>query len=263
MKQSIDAIDLWVERGGSGSPTLLLCHGVGCTGGVWNGLVEILERNWPGNWVVPDLRGHGRSDHAAEYSVGHHAADMASLLREAGDVVICGHSMGGLVAMLLASGTYGISVTHAISIGTKISFTDEERAQMIKLSQTPTRWFDTRDEAIERFLRVSGLVGLIDLDSDVAVYGVAEQDGRFRLAADMRTSSVVSSTFTGEIHASARAHTKIVVAAGTKDAMVPIQQLRELDPQAVELTGLGHNAHVEDPEAVWNLIADTIGMNHG
>ena len=43
--------------------------------------------------------------------------------------------------------------------------------------------------------------------------------------------------------------------------MVPSHLLRDLDPQAIELTGLGHNAYVEDSEAVWNIIADTIGLN--
>ena len=90
MKQNINGLDLWVEQGGSdanggsGAPTLLLMHGAGCVAGVWDGLVDILENKWPGNWIVPDLRGHGRSDHADDYSVGHLAADMASLLRDAG-----------------------------------------------------------------------------------------------------------------------------------------------------------------------------------
>ncbi|NQU69115.1 MAG: alpha/beta hydrolase [Rhodospirillales bacterium] len=263
MKQTINALDIWVERGESGSPTLLLCHGAGCTGGVWDGLVEILEQHWPGGWVIPDLRGHGRSDHAADYSVGHHAADMASLLRDAGEVVVCGHSMGGLIALALASASYGVNVTHAISIGAKLSFTDEERAQMIKLSETPTRWFDTRDEAIDRFLRVSGLTGLVDPGSDVAATGIVAENGRFRLAADMATARVAISAFTGELYEAAKAHTKTMLAAGSNDTMVPIPNLRDLDPDAVELTGLGHNAHVEDPDAVWKLITGTIGKNHG
>ena len=38
--------------------------------------------------------------------------------------------------------------------------------------------------------------------------------------------------------------------------MVDVQQLRLLDPDAVELQGVGHNAHVEDPEGVWALATD-------
>ena len=50
----------------------------------------------------------------------------------------------------------------------------------------PNRLFDTRDDAIERFLLVSGLTGLVDPGSDVAASGVLEDSGGFRLAADMR-----------------------------------------------------------------------------
>ncbi len=269
MKQNINGLDLWVEQGGSdadggsGAPTLLLMHGAGCVAGVWDGLVDILENKWPGNRIVPDLRGHGRSDHADDYSVGHLAADMASLLRDAGKVVICAHSMGGLIAMALATGMYGVDVKHAIAIGTKISFTDEELAQTLKRAEMPNRLFDTRDDAIERFLLVSGLTGLVDPGSDVAASGVVEDSGGFRLAADMRGALIAKSAYTEELYAAAGAHTHVVLAAGENDAMVPIPQLRELDPQGVELIGLGHNAHVEDPEAVWKLITNTIGMDHG
>lgn len=263
MKQNINGLDLWVERGGSGAPTLLLLHGAGCVAGVWNGLVEILEKDWPGSWVIPELRGHGRSDHADDYSVGHLAADMAALLRDAGEVVICAHSMGGLVGMALATGMYGVNVSHAIAIGGKISFTEEELAQTLQRAESPNRWFDTRDEAIERFLLVSGLTRLVEPGSDVAASGVAEENGRFRLAADMAAARIAKSAFTEELYAAAGTHTHVVLAAGSNDPMVPIAQLFELEPRAVELSGLGHNAHVEDPQAVWKLITDTIGMDHG
>jgi pimeloyl-ACP methyl ester carboxylesterase len=258
MKKAINGLDLWVERGGSGAPTLLLCHGAGGTGNVWAGLVEILARQWPGGWIIPDLRGHGRSDHAGNYSVGHHAADMASLVRDAGPVVICGHSMGGLVAIALATGWYGVDVTHVIAIGTRTGFSDQERDQAIERSKTPTRWFETRAQAVERFLLVSGLTGLVSPESDIAASGIVGEGGRFRLAADMRTAEVAKSAFTVEIHAAARSRAKVVLAAGTADQVATVAQLRTLDPLAVELTGLGHNAHVENPEAVWKLIADAV-----
>ena len=57
---------LHVKRGGSGQPTLLLLHGLGAVGEVWQGLEEVLTERWPGSWVIPDLPGHGRSAKAAE-----------------------------------------------------------------------------------------------------------------------------------------------------------------------------------------------------
>jgi len=267
MKQTIDGLDIWVERAGSGGPTLLLAHGAGCVGGVWDGLVGILEQHWPGSWVIPDLRGHGRSDHTADYSVGALAADMAVLLRDADEGVICGHSMGGLIAMALATGMYSVNVSHAIAIGVKMGFTDEEYAGIMKRSQSPNRLFDTRDEAIERFLLVSGLTGMVEPDSDLAASGITADGGGFRLAADMAAARIASSAFSEELFRAASAHTNVVLAAGANDLMVPTGKLHALAPEAVVLPGLGHNAHVEDPQAVWKLIAETIcqttGTDHG
>ena len=252
-------LDLWVEQGGSGEPVLLLCHGMSGTGAVWDGLRPHLESGWPGRWIIPDLRGHGRSDHAPGYGIAQHAADLAQLVEGSGRVVVCGHSMGGLAALVLATGWYGVDVTDALAIGVKISWTEAERAQTDKLIDRPDRWFESRDEAVERFLRVSGLAGLIDPASPAAATGVVEDDSRWRLAADNRTALVRGSD-ASEIFRVARDHANVVLAAGEGDAMVPAGELRALSPDAIVLDGLGHNAHVEDPARIWSLIAQTVGL---
>ena len=161
-RRRVGGLDLWVEAGGSGAPVLLLCHGMSGTGAVWDGLRPHLEAGWPGRWIIPDLRGHGRSDHAPGYGIAQHAGDLAVLIQEAltrepGPVFVCGHSMGGVAAMVLACGWHGIALAGVVAIGVKTAWTDEDRAQAAKLAQAPTRRFETREEAIERFLRVSGL----------------------------------------------------------------------------------------------------------
>jgi pimeloyl-ACP methyl ester carboxylesterase len=161
--------------------------------------------------------------------------------------------------MVLASGWYGVEVADVIAIGVKISWTGDERAQSAKLAQARVRRFETRDEAVERFLRVSGLVGLADPESAVAASGVVEDDGFWRLAADNRTALVAGSD-TAEIHHLARDHANVVLAAGAGDWMVPEDELRALSPDAIVLDNLGHNAHVEDPQRIWSLIARTAGL---
>ena len=42
---------LRVQRGGSGEPVLLLLHGLGATGEVWDGWRPLLARRWPGRWL--------------------------------------------------------------------------------------------------------------------------------------------------------------------------------------------------------------------
>ncbi len=263
-RRTVGALGLWVEHGGKGAPVLLLCHGMSGTGAVWDGLRPHLEAGWPGRWIIPDLRGHGRSDHAPGYGIAQHAGDLAALVQDAladqpGRVVVCGHSMGGLAAMVLATGWYGVDIGEVIAIGVKMSWTDDERDQAARLAQAPSRRFESRDQAIDRFLRVSGLAGLVDPGSPVAASGIVEDDGAWRLAADNRTA-LVAGRDTAEIYRLARGHANVVLAAGAGDAMVPEDELRALSPDAIVLDGLGHNAHVEDPQRIWSLIARTAGL---
>lgn len=248
----LDGIDLWVEEGGSGEPTLLLMHGLSGTGALWSDLRAILEREWPGRWIIPDMRGHGRSGHSDFYAIAQHAADMATLVHGAERLVCAGHSMGGLVGMLLASGWFGVMPKAVVTVGVKVEWTDEELAGADRIAAAPMRWFETREEALERFVLVTGLKGILNPGWDAAATGVLEENGKYRLAADNRTAMVARASMP-DIYSVARA--PIVLSCGEHDRMVTIDQLRTLDREAVMFAGLGHNAHVEDPESFWRLIA--------
>jgi pimeloyl-ACP methyl ester carboxylesterase len=45
------------------------------------------------------------------------------------------------------------------------------------------------------------------------------------------------------------------LAAGDRDPMVTLEQMRRIDPAARVFEGVGHNAHWEAPEQVWDFIA--------
>lgn len=47
---------------------------------------------------------------------------------------------------------------------------------------------------------------------------------------------------------------RVLLARGETDPMVSADELAELRPDALDLAGLGHNAHVEDPAAVLRLL---------
>jgi pimeloyl-ACP methyl ester carboxylesterase len=70
--------ELRVQAGGGGEPVLLMLHGLGATGDVWNGWTSLLGAQWPGRWLAPDLPGHGGSDPLPRYSFGALAASVAS-----------------------------------------------------------------------------------------------------------------------------------------------------------------------------------------
>jgi pimeloyl-ACP methyl ester carboxylesterase len=244
-------VRLYVEEHGSGPRTLLLLHGLGANGAVWTPLVARLRPRFAGRIVVPDLRGHGRSPHATRYGYGQHAADVAALVATDAPVHVVGHSMGAAIGLVLASGWFGIAVEGVLGFGMKVTWTGAELDKLAALARAPVRWFDTRAEAADRFLRVSGLVGLVAPDSPVVAAGVVAEAGRWRLAADAATVSAAGPP-PEDLVAGARA--RVVLGCGAADALVGIAALRRLAPDALELAGLGHNLHVEDPDALARVI---------
>lgn len=242
---------LWVEEGGSGTPALLLLHGLGSNAAVWDNLLPIINQRWRCRWLAPDLPGHGRSPHAPPYSLGWHAAAVAALFDPGEKVVVLGHSMGGAVAMALASAWFGVDVAHVIAFGVKLVWQEEEIAKARSLAQAPARRFATPAEAVERHLRVTGLVGLVDPDSAAAQSGVVADGSGFRLAADPRISEVVGAPI-DQIIAAMRAPLRL--AAGTRDPMVSLEQMRRFDPAAALIDDAGHNPHVETPARLWRIV---------
>lgn len=241
---------LYVETVGSGSPALVLLHGLGVNGAVWKPLVAEL-RSWPGRILIPDLRGHGRSPHLRPYGVGQHAADVAALLAPGEEVHILGHSMGGMIGLVLASGWFGVVPAHVLAFGVRTAFGAEELEKLRQFAGTPTRWFASRAEAAERFVRVAGLTGLADAESPVAAAGIVEEGGRWRLAADPATVLVAGPSFAGVM---SLVQSPRLLACGSRDPMVAVADLRAFDGAAVEIPGSGHNPHVETPAALARLI---------
>ena len=243
---------LQVRTGGSGQPTLLLLHGLGATSDVWAGWQPLLESQWPGRWLAPDLPGHGGSPPLARYTFGDLAASVASVLRDRDDVTVIGHSLGGVVGLALASGWFGVRVRFVVGLGIKVVWTPAELEKASELAVRPTAWFSSRSEAVDRHLRVSGLVGLIEADDQRLASGVCEHDGKWRLALDSAAFGVGRPDLPGLL---AACRADVVLARGEHDPMVTDAQLAELSPRVMaSLAGLGHNAHVERPVDVLSLL---------
>jgi pimeloyl-ACP methyl ester carboxylesterase len=239
--------DVFMRRGGGDGPALLLLHGLGATGEVWDGLTALLPGQWPGSWMVPDLPGHGRSAPLARYSIGGVAAAVATVLEPATPLVAIGHSLGGAVALALAGGWFGMQPSAVAGLGIKARWSQEELAKAAELAARPARAFATREEAVDRALRVAGLAGLLPLDSPLVDAAVVPSEGGWRLALDPAAFAVGAPAMDGLL---AAARVPVVLVAGEHDPMSPLEHLQPLVPEPVVLKGLGHNAHVEDPAAL-------------
>jgi pimeloyl-ACP methyl ester carboxylesterase len=94
----------YLEWGEASRPPLLLLHGGNQSAHSWDLVSLHLADRY--RVLAPDQRGHGDSEWSREcdYSVGALARDAAAFLRDrrAERPIVFGHSMGGMVALLLA-----------------------------------------------------------------------------------------------------------------------------------------------------------------
>jgi pimeloyl-ACP methyl ester carboxylesterase len=238
---------LWTEVRGAGDPLLVMLHGLNATAAVWEPLDAVVAASWPGRRMLIDLPGHGRSDPLAEYSFGGIAAEVARAIGPAtAPVVIVGHSMGGAVGLTLASGWFGVPVARALAVGVKVEWTAEELEAAARTRDRPVKWYDSHQEAEQRFLKLAGIS-----DPNQLAGGVRAVDGRFRVAADPRAASIGGPAMESFMAAAAA---PVRLACGELDRMVDVDQLRRFDPAAVVIPGCGHNAHIESPSALARLL---------
>ncbi|MEL7155218.1 MAG: alpha/beta hydrolase [Actinomycetota bacterium] len=235
--------------------TLLLIHGLGASGGVWSGVQE--ELAWPGRVVVPELPGHGAAPWTGDYSLGAMAAAVASELEPGEPVVAAGHSLGGVVALCLASGFFRPAVQAVVGVGLKIVWTDDDLAGMAKVAAKGVRHFDTRDEAATRFLRQAGLDGLVPLDHPATETGVVADGDRWRAAQDPLTFAQRPVPMAALM---AAAHCPVLLGAGEHDAMVSADDLAVHVDDPRIAAGRGHNAPVEDPAWFAQLVMEAASL---
>ena len=236
---------LWVHHGGSGAPVLLLLHGLGATGDVWEGWRPLLARRWPGRWLAPDLPGHGGARPLPSYTFDTLAGAVAGLIGEDTRTVVLGHSLGGVVGLALVSGRFPVSVQAVIGLGIKVAWTRDELDRAQAAAHRPPAWFASRDEAAARYLRVSGLAGLVPAEDPAVDAGLREQNGQWQLVMDPGAFAVGAPDMAQLL---ARAQAPVTLARGEHDAMNTDEQLSRLGVPTVTLPGLGHNAHVQSPQ---------------
>jgi pimeloyl-ACP methyl ester carboxylesterase len=96
------------ETRGTAGPAVLFLHGTGCDSEDWHPTLAQIEAHLeplPLRAIVTDFRGHGRSSTpGSAFSLGDLGDDVLLLIEHLAvdDVVIVGHSLGGMVAMDVA-----------------------------------------------------------------------------------------------------------------------------------------------------------------
>ncbi len=218
---------------------------------MWDGLCSVLEKQQLGRWIAPDLSGHGASPWRMRYSVGQLAADVAAQTLNESSLIVIGHSLGVYVGLALASGWFGADVVGVLGIGPKISWPAADIQIAGELAARPVKWYESRQEALARYRKVSGLSAEIAPHEEPLARGITESAGRWRLAQDPRTFEVAGAPFES---LATRCAAPVVLARGAADPMVSLQELRAHSSVALQIAGAGHNVHVEKPQAVVALL---------
>ncbi len=237
--------------------TLLLLHGMGATSGVWADVERQLD--WPGDVRAIDLAGHGQSAWSGDYSLGGLAAAVSAQCDSGEDAVVVGHSLGGVVALCLASGFYRPSVRAVIGIGIKMTWTSDDVAGMAKMAGRGVRFFESRDEAVTRFLRVAGLDGLVDADHPAVEHSVVETEEGWRLAQDPATFAQnpvdMAALMSGaQLSNVSPTGATVILGAGSDDPMVSRDEISAYVDNPRMAAGGGHSVQVEQPDWVASLI---------
>lgn len=244
------------------TPTVLCLHGLGATAGVWTEVIEALRRHRSfeaARILAPDLPGHGSSPWTGAYDLSSLATAVETELEDTEPALAIGHSLGGGVALELASGRYRPNVVGVVGIGIKTTWTEDDVAQMAGVAAKGIRWFDSRDDAEVRFLRQAGLHGVVEADHPAVAGGVVAEDGRWRVAQDPATFAQRPLDMAGLVE---RAQCPVVLAAGEHDPMATAAELSRYTESPRIASGRGHNAQVEDPAWVADLAAGVLADAH-
>ncbi|BCB91007.1 alpha/beta fold hydrolase [Phytohabitans suffuscus] len=254
-------MSVFVEESGSGSPAVVLLHGQGASGVVWDGVRAALAGY---RCVAVDLPGHGRSGRLPGYPPHAYAAAIAPAL-PAGPLTLVGHSLGGMVALALADPALGLDVGAVLVLAMKVTWTEQEASRRADRARRPPDHFPDRSLALRRFAKLAGLGGLGGLGrlgglSEIGVFserlasGIAPDGDGWRLSHDPATAADPPVT-PRELRALAgRLAAPPHLACGDQDPMVSPDDLALLGHPVTTLPGAGHNVHIEQPQVVAELV---------
>jgi pimeloyl-ACP methyl ester carboxylesterase len=215
--------------------------------------LSFVEKSWSGKWIAPDFRGHGKSQYSGPYGYASHASDIATLIESEGakQVYIVGHSFGGVVGAIVGTGWFGPSVSRLYLLGVKLNWSTEEIVRAHALASKPVKVFATRAEAVDRYLKGSGLYGLLSPDCEEASQGTLKMEQGYRVAMDPRVLFAVGPSIPSIF---SQVAVPFRLAAGSNDPMVSYKEMLELDSHPTLFEGAGHNVHYENADLVWREV---------
>jgi magnesium chelatase accessory protein len=254
-----------VQEAGTG-PLVLLIHGAGGATQSWRGVFPLLAER--ARVVAVDLPGQGFTQAGARMRCGldHMAEDLWSLCRYEGwaPAVIVGHSAGAAIALRMAelgATTRVVGVNAALgNFQGMAGWLFPMLAKALALSPFTAGLFaaSVTDQSVRGLIRGTG--SRIDA-AGISYYrrlagARAHVDGTLGMMAQWRLDGLLQRLPENPARA--------VFIIGAGDLAVPPETSRRAaasmrEARVVEMAGLGHLAHEEDPESVAAVILGELG----
>ena len=166
---------------------IVLVHGGAAHSRWWDHIAPLLANGW--RVVSMDLSGHGDSGRRDRYSLDTWAREVMAVVTDAGvaaSTVVIGHSMGGLVALRLAS-LAGSAIAGAVAIDSPVrDMAPEDRAARQHRAFGPLRVYPTREAAMSRFRPVPDQPVLAYIAEHVAATSIRPAEGGWTWKFDPR-----------------------------------------------------------------------------
>lgn len=238
------ASSVTLHRAGTGRGTAVLVHGLASAAASWMPFIQALPEGV--GYAAVDLPGHGGQPPAQPYSFGDMAVRVGQVCAVADPpVTVVGHSLGGAVALLVGSGLFGAQVAAVVTIGSKVRWTEAERAGAQAVAAKPPKWFESAADAGRFWQRVAGCPPGSPISPELEAQVLATDGSRWRLAYDPAVAGLGEAPLLSLVELCAA---PVQLVRGELDPVVSAEDL-ELDGtrKVLTLQGCGHSPHIEQP----------------
>ena len=244
---------VFFQRPGNGLAVILI-HGYPLDHTIWQSVIPLLDKD--AHLILPDLRGHGSSQTPeGTYTVDQMAEDVAGLMDflKIKKAILVGHSLGGYVALAFASKyPHKLLGLGLVASKTNADTPAQKASRQAAIADIKAHGMQPVADAMSKKLVAepglsAGLQALImkmDPAGAIGALGaMAERSDTSKVLADLKMP--------------------VLVIAGTKDALIPIETARQMveltkNITYLELDGVGHMPMLESPiqtaEAIHKLI---------
>lgn len=261
----VDGLRLHVRGvGAPDAPPLVLLHGIMGHAREWDPVVDALAGAW--RVLAIDQRGHGRSDHADDYAVEPMAADVLGVLDAVGvrSAAVVGHSMGGMVGLVLAADHPDRVSRLALLDIAPDSVTPEAAAGLADWMATLARTsYDSTAEALAEWMAGDPYATEVHMRRYVEHCLRRRPDGRLVWRFDgARLGRFVTDGVRSEQlwDAAERLSLPLVLVRGEHSPFVPIEAAEAVAARTggrvVTIADAAHDLGVQQPEAVATALLD-------